>query len=348
MFALAVAWISFAVFLYRQSYMMLDKHLPRFSGILLAFVLSMFLLIFRPNLFTVIIGWDGLGVTSFLLVIYFQNLNSLNAGLITLLTNRLGDVLIITSMALLLARGTWAVGGGGLLPTPVAHILLVAAFTKRAQLPFSSWLPAAMAAPTPVSALVHSSTLVTAGIYLVLRFKGGLLVDASAQQLCLFTGAGTIVVAGVRGLYEDDFKKLVALSTLSQLGLIVTSLGLLRFEIVFFHLLTHAFFKALLFLGTGSIIHSSANTQDLHAISLPWQASPLTSSVVLVSNLSLIGLPFTSGFYSKDMALELGLSSSLGFLRFALLFIGTALTALYSVRFMLLSLAAPAKAPALH
>lgn len=291
-----------------------------------------------------------MGVTSFLLVIYFQNLNSLNAGLLTLLTNRVGDVLILRGIALLLSAGAWSVpaSAGAALPAPLALVFVLAAFTKSAQVPFSSWLPAAMAAPTPVSALVHSSTLVTAGIYLLLRFKGGVLAREAAQELCLFTGAGTMVIAGVRGLYEDDFKKLVALSTLSQLGLMVTTLGLLSFEITLFHLLTHAFFKALLFLGTGSMIHSRANTQDLHAISLPWQTSPLTSSVVLVRNLRLIGLPFAAGFYSKDMALELGLSSQLGFLSFLLLFAGTALTALYSLRFILLTLGTPAKAPALH
>lgn len=215
---------------------------------------------------------------------------------------------------------------------------MVAAFTKRAQIPFSSWLPAAMAAPTPVSSLVHSSTLVTAGVYLLLRFNGALRgARATTGALLLATGGATIVMAGASGIYEDDLKKIVALSTLRQLGLMTACLGLAAPQLAFFHLLRHAFFKALLFMVTGRAIHSVGGYQDLRVTRLPFNISPKSRRLLVIRNLRLMGMPFLSGFYSKDAILELALRSSLGISGAMMFFTGTLLTVLYSMRFILMS-----------
>lgn len=287
-------------------------------------------------------GWDGLGVTSFLLVIFFQNKNSTNAGLLTVFTNRVGDVFIITSIALLLPMNSWRISNFAARNTHISlligALIILAAFTKSAQIPFSSWLPAAMAAPTPVSSLVHSSTLVTAGVYLLFRFKDVFTASSNFRVLLLLsTGRATIVIAGLAGMYEDDLKKIVALSTLRQLGLIISCLGLAAPQLAFFHLLRHAYFKALLFMTTGSLIHSVAGYQDLRVMRLPLSFSLKTKGLLSVSNISLIGLPFLRGFYSKDLILEAGISRSLGLLAAFLFVLGTALTVLYSMRFIYLA-----------
>lgn len=208
---------------------------------------------------------------------------------------------------------------------------MVAACTKSAQIPFSAWLPAAIAAPTPVSSLVHSSTLVTAGVYLVFRFSGA--IDGTVALLALaYVGGATTLIAGIAAIYERDIKKIVALSTLRQLGLMCASLGLGFKELAFFHLLAHAYFKALLFMSVGSLIHLSRDYQDLRKISTTSNSAPVTLSFSIVANLSLCGLPFTSGFYSKDLILESqagGLSSAI---LLCLLFLSVLLTLSYSIR----------------
>lgn len=341
LFFSAISWIASAVFYYSQRYIGAEKFLDRFTFLLFRFVLSIFIMVFSPNLFRVIIGWDGLGITSFLLVIYFQNKSSMNAGLITVLTNRLGDVLILRAIAVNLRASHWDhtienLAGASSNNMIFILLMIIAAFTKRAQIPFSSWLPAAMAAPTPVSSLVHSSTLVTAGVYLLLRFQNVLLITG-LSQICLLFGCLTICLAGIGGLFETDFKKMVALSTLRQLGLIVSSLGIGLWQVAFFHLLTHAFFKALLFITTGSRIHSAADYQDLRLISLPWEQRARTTRIALVANISLIGMPFLAGFYSKDLILEILFSASLSVYYYFLFVLGTILTVLYSIRFLMAS-----------
>lgn len=336
LFFFCVSWISFSVFSYRKRYIALDRIKDRFFLLLASFVASMFILVFRSNMFLIMIGWDGLGVTSFLLVIYFQNKTSMNAGLITVLTNRMGDVFLLSAIALIISLNQWntTILGARISRDPNSIILILlifGAFTKSAQVPFSRWLPAAMAAPTPVSSLVHSRTLVTAGIFLLLRFKRFFL---EMTTLPLFFGCLTICIAGMVGLMEADFKKIVALSTLSQLGLIIASFGLGAFSFTLFHLITHAFFKALLFLSTGITIHAAKDYQDLRAISLPSQRTPRTISIILVANVRLIGFPFLAGFYSKDLILEFMLSQRVNPIIIFLFFWGTALTVLYSIRFL--------------
>lgn len=343
--------IASAVILFSASYIRGETFPLRFTLLVLRFVGSMFLLILSPNLISLLLGWDGLGVTSYLLVVYYQRSKSYNAGLITALSNRVGDVAILITLGLLLAHGSWNFGLLALERSPLSQstavaIIVLAAITKRAQIPFSAWLPAAMAAPTPVSALVHSSTLVTAGVYLLIRFNL-ILAESGYNQLILFSGSITMLIAGARAMYEIDMKKIVALSTLSQLGLIIRSLGLGRPDLAFFHLLTHAYFKALLFMCAGNLIHCRNDFQDLRQIGALFEAIPVTRRFINLRNLSLCGIPFLAGFYSKDLFLESRLLGPFNVVRITLFFIATLLTAAYSLRFTLLTRTNPAKRGAL-
>lgn len=213
----------------------------------------------------------------------------------------------------------------------VGGLVLLAAITKRAQIPFSSWLPAAIAAPTPVSALVHSSTLVTAGVYLLIRFNRLISIRDWGTFLLLISGL-TMFMAGIGANFEYDLKKIIALSTLRQLGLIMRILSMGYYELAFFHLLTHALFKALLFICAGAIIHNIGDFQDIRIIGGLVYHMPLTSSCFNVANLALCGMPFLAGFYSKDLILEVVSLSYVNIFRFFLFFFSTGLTVSYSLR----------------
>jgi len=215
-------------------------------------------------------------------------------------------------------------------------IIALGAFTKRAQIPFSAWLPAAMAAPTPVSALVHSSTLVTAGVYLLFRFHAILRTSAALIALLRF-GVLTITMAGLTAINEIDIKKIVALSTLSQLGLIVSTLGLGLRKMAFFHLLSHAYFKAILFMAVGNMIHCRNSYQDIRQAGNLREVIPLRVTLFNLANLRLCGFPFLSGFYSKDLILERVLINSRRGALFFLFFFATLLTAAYSARLTLIT-----------
>lgn len=213
--------------------------------------------------------------------------------------------------------------------------MIVAAITKRAQIPFSAWLPAAMAAPTPVSALVHSSTLVTAGVYLLIRFNYVIRMRGYRGAV-LFLGLITITMAGGSALIELDIKKIIALSTLSQLGVIFFSLGLCQPFLAFFHLVSHAYFKAILFIAAGSIIHRVKDYQDLRKIGGYARNLYRIRMVMLVRNLRLCGLPFISGFYSKDLILEILIISDINIIAIIVAILATMLTMAYSCRFALM------------
>jgi len=207
-------------------------------------------------------------------------------------------------------------------------MVLLAAITKRAQIPFSAWLPAAIAAPTPVSALVHSSTLVTAGVYLLIRFNYML----GLNNFLLYIGVFTMFISGLGANFETDLKKIIALSTLSQLGLMIITLGLNMVEFSFFHLLTHAIFKSLLFLCAGVFIHSIGDTQDIRHLGGLIVRCPLTSFYFIISSMALCGFPFLSGFYSKDFILELYFISGANLFIFIFILMATFFTLTYSVR----------------
>jgi len=210
----------------------------------------------------------------------------------------------------------------------VGGLVVLAAITKRAQIPFSAWLPAAMAAPTPVSALVHSSTLVTAGVYLLIRFNYML----GLSNFLFYIGVFTIFMSGLGANLETDLKKIIALSTLSQLGLIIITLGLGMVEFSFFHLITHAMFKSLLFLCAGVFIHSMGDTQDIRHLGGAIVGCPLTSFYFIISSIALCGFPFFSGFYSKDFILEIYFIGGFNIFTFTFIILATFFTLTYSVR----------------
>nr|YP_009938335.1 NADH dehydrogenase subunit 5 [Lethe nigrifascia]QNU07754.1 NADH dehydrogenase subunit 5 [Lethe nigrifascia] len=339
-FMMFVSLISSSVILYSKSYMSSELNLNRFIILVLLFVLSMILLIISPNMISIILGWDGLGLVSYCLVIYYQNVKSYNAGMLTVLSNRVGDVMILMIIAWMMNYGSWNYifymnFMSNDLPMKIISIMIIlAAMTKSAQIPFSSWLPAAMAAPTPVSALVHSSTLVTAGIYLLIRFNN-LLMDTLFIKFFLLLSGLTMFMAGVCANYEFDLKKIIALSTLSQLGLMMSILSMGNYELAYFHLLTHAMFKALLFMCAGKVIHLMNDNQDIRMMGGLSLYIPLTSLCLNISNLALCGIPFLAGFYSKDLILEVVSMSNINFLIFFLYYISTGLTMFYTIRLLM-------------
>jgi len=298
---------------------------------------SIILLIFRPNFVSILLGWDGLGLVSYCLVIFYENNKSSRAGILTIFSNRIGDVLILLRISLILGFGTTRIFYLELISLSfelkfIFYLILLAAMTKRAQIPFSAWLPAAMAAPTPVSSLVHSSTLVTAGVYLLIRFYNIFEIKYFLFIVSLFT----IVISGVGAVFETDLKKIIALSTLSQLGIIIITLSFGLIEISFFHLLRHALFKSLLFLCAGGYIHSLGDFQDSRLVSYIWVIRPVISFFFVVSSLSLCGFPFISGFYSKDLILEYFFINNINFFIIFITLVRIFFTFVYSIRFFYL------------
>nr|QXG19057.1 NADH dehydrogenase subunit 5 [Drosophila ananassae]QXG19460.1 NADH dehydrogenase subunit 5 [Drosophila parapallidosa] len=338
-----VLMIASLVIFYSKEYMESDENINRFIMLVLMFVLSMMLLIISPNLISILLGWDGLGLVSYCLVIYFQNIKSYNAGMLTALSNRIGDVALLLAIAWMLNYGSWnyifylEVMQNEFEMLLIGSLVMLAAMTKSAQIPFSSWLPAAMAAPTPVSALVHSSTLVTAGVYLLIRFNI-LLSSSWLGQLLLLLASLTMFMSGLGANFEFDLKKIIALSTLSQLGLMMSILSMGFYKLAMFHLLTHALFKALLFMCAGAIIHNMNNSQDIRLMGGLSIHMPLTSACFNVSNLALCGMPFLAGFYSKDMILEVVMISNINMFSFFLYFFSTGLTVSYSFRLVYYSM----------
>lgn len=338
-FRMTVLVISSSVLFFSKFYMKTEKHFIRFHLLVCTFIFSMLVLIFSPNLVSLILGWDGLGVTSFLLVVYFNSHKSFNAGLLTALSNRVGDCLLLLSVALLRAQIPFnfflqSSHGSGLVNHLLVGLIVVAACTKSAQIPFSAWLPAAMAAPTPVSSLVHSSTLVTAGVYLILRF--GEFLSAPLNKVLFILGVATITMASLSALFESDIKKIIALSTLRQLGLIITGIGINMPELTLFHLLTHAFFKAIIFIAVGRLIHANNGIQDLRITRVKSGILGPSLGFLTVSNLSLIGLPYIRGFYSKDLLIEASLMAQLSIFEVLIFYRSVALRVAYSVRFILM------------
>nr|ACT80224.1 NADH dehydrogenase subunit 5 [Mayetiola destructor] len=327
-----VLFISSMVTFYSMDYMNMDTNKNRFLYLVFMFIISMMFLIMCPNLITILIGWDGLGLVSYCLVIYFQNYKSYNAGMLTSLSNRIGDIAILISIAWMLNMGGWNFFfylDFFFINNLFFIMVILAAMTKSAQIPFSAWLPAAMAAPTPVSALVHSSTLVTAGVYLLIRFYSFFFLYKNFMFFLLLIGCLTMFMSGLGANFEMDLKKIIALSTLSQLGLMMGILSLSFEKLAFYHLLTHALFKSLLFLCAGLFIHSMMNFQDVR---LTGGINMFFSLISFnVSSLALCGMPFLAGFYSKDLILEFVLMSNINII-IIFFFFSTGLTVIYSFR----------------
>lgn len=333
LFLRVVSLISIFIIIYSLYYMEGEVNNARFIFVLFSFVFSIFLLIIRPNIISLILGWDGLGLSSYALVIFYQNERSANSGIITVLRNRVGDSTILLAIGWILYKGSWNFLFFRDLDYLVVFLVILSSFTKRAQIPFSAWLPAAIAAPTPVSSLVHSSTLVTAGVFLVIRFSDFVFLNG-LRFVCLIFGIITTLISGWVANFENDIKKVVALSTLSQLGIIFMAIGLDQKIVAFFHLVSHALFKSTLFICTGFVIHNLHGRQDMRLRGLVNFSSPILGVVFRCTNLSLCGFPFIAGFFSKDLILELFFR---GFFGLFILFVGilsVGLTLSYSIRFL--------------
>nr|UUL95410.1 NADH dehydrogenase subunit 5 [Gonodactylaceus sp.] len=353
MFLGFVMLISSMVLYYSGGYMEGDPNMNRFIYLVLMFVISMVALIISPNLISILLGWDGLGLVSYCLVIYYQNEKSGAAGMLTALSNRVGDVAILLGISLMSVYGGWnfvfylgSICGDSSLSI-LCFLVMLAAMTKSAQIPFSAWLPAAMAAPTPVSALVHSSTLVTAGVYLLVRFEPA-MHGSSYSQALLLLGGSTMFMAGLGANFEYDLKKIIALSTLSQLGVMMSILGFGLPDLAFFHLLSHALFKALLFMCAGVVIHSAKDYQDIRMMGGLSKFMPLTTFYMNLANLALCGMPFMAGFYSKDVILEMAFMGTINYVSFLMYVFATGLTVCYTARLVYYSVTGGFNMGSLH
>nr|QXX99484.1 NADH dehydrogenase subunit 5 [Dimorphostylis asiatica] len=330
LFSSFVFFIGGSVLSYSKSYMISDKYINRFFFLVFAFIMSMMATIFSLNMVSILLGWDGLGISSYLLVVYYQNEKSNSAGMITAMTNRLGDVAILIMIGLMVEFGSWNFMNIMKIYFIFSILVVLAAMTKSAQMPFSSWLPAAMAAPTPVSALVHSSTLVTAGVYLLIRFEPAL--SQNLKYFLFFISCMTMFMASLSANMNFDLKKVIALSTLSQLGVMISVISIGLPMVSFFHLLTHAIFKSLLFLCAGKIIHNVGGTQDIRFMGSVFLSLPLTTFIMGLSSMALIGFPFMAGFYSKDLLIECFMKDSWSMWGWVIFFISTGLSSSYSAR----------------
>nr|YP_007475003.1 NADH dehydrogenase subunit 5 [Pneumocystis murina]AFR90413.1 NADH dehydrogenase subunit 5 [Pneumocystis murina] len=312
---LPVLTISFLVHCYSITYMKSDPHNPRFFSYLSLFTFFMLLLVSGDNYLILFIGWEGVGIMSFLLIsFWYTRVQAVKSAMSAILYNRVGDLFFILGMAILLA----SVGSlkfsivFSVVPSLNKTVLflvgvcfLLAATGKSAQLGLHIWLPQAMEGPTPVSALIHAATMVTAGVYLLLRSSP--LLEFNSYVLYLISGLGalTALVSGCIGLFQNDLKRIIAYSTCSQLGMMFVSIGLSKYSLALFHLINHAFFKALLFLSAGVIIHAFNDEQDLRRMGGLRPGMPLTYLFVLIGSMSLMAMPFLTGYYSKDVILEM-------------------------------------------
>ena len=309
-----VLTVSSLVHLYSVGYMSHDPHNQRFFSYLSLFTFMMIILITANNFLVMFVGWEGVGICSYLLVnFWFTRIAANQSSISALLTNRVGDCFLTIGMFIIL----WSFGNidyatvFSLAPfiseniiTLIGICLLIGAMAKSSQIGLHVWLPMAMEGPTPVSALIHAATMVTAGVYLLMRCSPLIEYSSTILTICLLVGAITALVSSVIGLFQQDIKKIIAYSTMSQLGMMVIAIGLSSYNLALFHLMNHAFYKALLFLAAGSIIHAVGDNQDLRKYGGLKPFLPLTYSVMLIASFSLVAIPFMTGYYSKDMILE--------------------------------------------
>nr|UTN43020.1 NADH dehydrogenase subunit 5 [Chelopistes texanus] len=328
-----VSMVSIMVLKYAYSYMFNSKEWSQFIWTLICFILSMLILTSSGSLFWTLIGWDCLGLSSFCLVIFYQSWKSWNSGMATFMYNRFGDMMFFISLLILAFQWnspSWL----GSSESFFSYFLLFGTLTKSAQIPFSAWLPLAMAAPTPVSALVHSSTLVTAGIFVLCRFFS--FLDDKSLIFLNFISLMTIILAGTSAMFEYDLKKIIALSTLSHIGFILFFLSIKSQEASLFHMFVHAFFKSLLFMSAGYLIHLESGKQDIRSLSINVFSDPYPWNIFSSAIFSMAGLPFFAGFYSKELMLlfsakvesPIALISSIGFM------LSVCLTCGYSFRLL--------------
>lgn len=361
-----ITWVSSLVHLYGISYMSHDPHLPRFMSYLSIFTFFMIMLVTSDNFLQIFFGWEGVGLASYLLInFWFTRLQASKASIKAMLMNRIGDMgLALGIMALFSQCQTVSFASAFacapfLAETPflfcnvemdgltiVAILLFIGCIGKSAQLGLHTWLPDAMEGPTPVSALIHAATMVTAGVFMIARCSP--IFEQAPTALAVVAGLGglTCFFAATTGLLQNDIKRVIAYSTCSQLGYMVFASGLSQYSVAIFHLANHAFFKALLFLGAGSVIHALSNEQDMRKMGGLAQLLPFTYGMMLIGSLSLVGFPFLTGFYSKDVILEVAYAtySISGNMAYWLGSVCVAMTAYYSFRLVFLSFLAPTNA----
>ena len=341
--------VSSLVHVYSIGYMSHDPHNQRFFSYLSLFTFMMIILVTADNFLLMFVGWEGVGVCSYLLVsFWFTRIAANQSSLSAFLTNRVGDCFLTIGMFAML----WSFGNvdystifslsayyneNVIIITGIC--LLIGAMAKSSQIGLHVWLPMAMEGPTPVSALIHAATMVTAGVYLLMRGSPLIEYSSTVLLLCLWVGAVTTVFSSLIGLFQQDIKKVIAYSTMSQLGMMVIAVGLSSYNVALFHLVNHAFYKGLLFLGAGAVIHAVADNQDFRKYGGLILYLPLSYSVMLIASLSLVAFPFMTGFYSKDFILE----SAFGQYQFSsmavyfIAVIGAMFTTLYSVKVLYLT-----------
>jgi NADH-ubiquinone oxidoreductase chain 5 len=352
--------VSSLVHIYSIGYMSHDPHNQRFFSYLSLFTFMMIILVTADNFLLMFVGWEGVGVCSYLLVsFWFTRIAANQSSISAFLTNRVGDCLLTIGMFAMI----WSYGNlnyttiFALAPFYNENViiiigicLLIGAMAKSSQVGLHVWLPMAMEGPTPVSALIHAATMVTAGVYLLIRVSPIIEYNSLVLLLCLWLGAITTLFSSLVGLFQQDIKKVIAYSTMSQLGMMVIAVGLSSYNIALFHLINHAFYKGLLFLGAGAVIHAVADNQDFRKYGGLVSFLPLTYSVMLIASLSLVAFPFMTGFYSKDFIIESAFGkyyiSSIAVYYIAS--IGAMFTTLYSVKVLYLTFLANPNGPVIN